>query len=88
MRRESLELQDEDWLSLQQLADQFGAKYRGKPSWRRLVKMIARGDVPLGGNPADLRSKSVKPFTEKRLIARNAPCPCGSGKKYKRCCAA
>jgi hypothetical protein len=20
-------------------------------------------------------------------IGRNAPCPCGSGKKYKRCCA-
>jgi hypothetical protein len=19
-------------------------------------------------------------------IGRNAPCPCGSGKKYKRCC--
>ena len=21
-------------------------------------------------------------------IGRNAPCPCGSGKKYKKCCAA
>lgn len=21
------------------------------------------------------------------VISRNAPCPCGSGKKYKRCCA-
>ena len=21
-------------------------------------------------------------------VGRNAPCPCGSGKKYKRCCAA
>ncbi|WP_217698235.1 SEC-C metal-binding domain-containing protein [Novosphingobium mathurense] len=21
-------------------------------------------------------------------IGRNDPCPCGSGKKYKRCCAA
>jgi len=20
-------------------------------------------------------------------VGRNAPCPCGSGKKYKRCCA-
>ncbi len=24
---------------------------------------------------------------EKEAPARNAPCPCGSGKKYKRCCA-
>jgi hypothetical protein len=22
------------------------------------------------------------------VIGRNAPCPCGSGKKYKKCCAA
>jgi hypothetical protein len=20
------------------------------------------------------------------IISRNAPCPCGSGKKYKKCC--
>lgn len=24
--------------------------------------------------------------TQPKLIPRNAPCPCGSGKKYKRCC--
>ena len=23
---------------------------------------------------------------KKRKIGRNEPCPCGSGKKYKRCC--
>ena len=28
------------------------------------------------------------PAPEFRTPARNAPCPCGSGKKYKRCCAA
>ncbi|MDP6668218.1 MAG: SEC-C metal-binding domain-containing protein [Dehalococcoidia bacterium] len=21
-----------------------------------------------------------------RKVGRNAPCPCGSGKKYKKCC--
>ena len=32
---------------------------------------------------------SVKPMTvvrEGAKIGRNAPCPCGSGKKYKKCC--
>jgi len=29
-------------------------------------------------------SKTVRRQTEK--IGRNAPCPCGSGKKYKKCC--
>lgn len=32
------------------------------------------------------------PFSEKRLsmhkVGRNDPCPCGSGKKYKKCCEA
>jgi len=26
--------------------------------------------------------------TSTRLAGRNDPCPCGSGKKYKQCCAA
>ena len=30
---------------------------------------------------------SVKPRTHKK-IGRNQPCPCGSGKKYKKCCGA
>jgi len=24
---------------------------------------------------------------DKKKIGRNEPCPCGSGKKYKKCCA-
>jgi SWIM/SEC-C metal-binding protein len=31
-------------------------------------------------NPEALQAKSTK-------ISRNLPCPCGSGKKYKKCCA-
>ena len=23
---------------------------------------------------------------EKKAVGRNEPCPCGSGKKYKKCC--
>jgi uncharacterized protein len=29
---------------------------------------------------------SRSPFTSAQKIGRNDPCPCGSGKKYKRCC--
>jgi len=32
----------------------------------------------------DLQSTSIT--KERKKIARNAPCPCGSGKKYKKCC--
>ena len=31
------------------------------------------------------RSKKATP-RDKEPPARNAPCPCGSGKKYKKCC--
>jgi preprotein translocase subunit SecA len=34
----------------------------------------------------DAAVKTVKRTTEK--VGRNAPCPCGSGKKYKKCCGA
>jgi uncharacterized protein YecA (UPF0149 family) len=27
-----------------------------------------------------------QPVIKKKKIGRNDPCPCGSGKKYKKCC--
>lgn len=36
---------------------------------------------------ANLGSDGEKPATvTKKKVGRNEPCPCGSGKKYKRCC--
>jgi len=29
----------------------------------------------------------VEPITAEEKPGRNDPCPCGSGKKYKKCCA-
>lgn len=35
----------------------------------------------------NLRPLPNQPFVAKKVkIGRNAPCPCGSGKKYKKCC--
>ena len=31
-------------------------------------------------------SKNEELLPPKKKIGRNAPCPCGSGKKFKRCC--
>ncbi len=33
-----------------------------------------------------LEPEEKKPFKAEKKIPRNAPCPCGSGKKYKNCC--
>ncbi len=30
--------------------------------------------------------KIEKPITSNKTVGRNDPCPCGSGKKYKKCC--
>ena len=29
-----------------------------------------------------------KPVTSEKTVGRNDPCPCGSGKKFKKCCGA
>jgi hypothetical protein len=31
-------------------------------------------------------SSSLRLIKPQQQVSRNAPCPCGSGKKYKRCC--
>jgi preprotein translocase subunit SecA len=31
-------------------------------------------------------SAALKPIVNKNEVGRNEPCPCGSGKKYKKCC--
>ena len=28
----------------------------------------------------------VEPIHTEKAVGRNDPCPCGSGKKYKKCC--
>ncbi|MGH8066561.1 MAG: preprotein translocase subunit SecA [Candidatus Entotheonellia bacterium] len=55
-----------------------------KADGRRPRYVEHRGGGPAGngdGKPAPVRR-------EGRKIGRNEPCPCGSGKKYKRCCGA
>ena len=32
--------------------------------------------------------KCVSPFVSQKQFGRNDPCPCGSNKKYKKCCGA
>ena len=42
---------------------------------------------PIKGNANDGKAKAkAEPKKNEKKIGRNAPCPCGSGKKYKNCC--
>jgi hypothetical protein len=56
------------------------------------LKEIAVANREKGGTDTDLGSicnlpiASAQNAAQKTQIARNAPCPCKSGEKYKRCC--
>ena len=55
------------------------------------VRDLPKEEIPLKAEPQAPRlapsSEAPRPFKrETRKIGRNEPCPCGSGKKYKKCC--
>jgi len=39
-----------------------------------------------GDKPDDQAAAKPAPIPQPRKVGRNEPCPCGSGKKYKKCC--
>ena len=51
------------------------------PERREVAKPIA---ATAGG--ASQGAVAKKPASAGQKVGRNAPCPCGSGKKYKECC--
>lgn len=57
-------------------------------SWHRIyAKDITSEELPVlieMGN--QLRASRIANAKAQRKVGRNEPCPCGSGKKYKRCC--
>lgn len=50
-------------------------------------KPVERKEVatPMNATHGD-SSETKKPVKAKNKVGRNDPCPCGSGKKYKKCC--
>ncbi|MFB4158971.1 SEC-C metal-binding domain-containing protein [Geomicrobium sp. JSM 1781026] len=52
------------------------------PSWE--LKGHRPNEVP--GESAGSPRNNVVPFKPGPKVGRNEPCPCGSGKKYKKCC--
>ncbi len=51
-----------------------------------LINAIEAGEVSLGVAPQQEKVITRRLAREERRIGRNAPCTCGSGKKYKKCC--
>jgi preprotein translocase subunit SecA len=51
---------------------------------REMERRQKKQDLVLSGG--DAAPEAPKPIIRGPKIGRNDPCPCGSGKKYKRCC--
>ncbi|MEC9490906.1 MAG: anaerobic sulfatase maturase [Halanaerobiales bacterium] len=52
-----------------------------EPFMRKLAQMVKQRKPPVL-----MRKEMQKLYREKWDVGRNDPCPCGSGKKYKKCC--
>ena len=65
----------------------FSVQLRDEAETRREEEAIQRLKKEMTSTMDDmsLNNGKVQQVTEKK-IARNSPCPCGSGKKYKQCC--
>lgn len=78
-----------------------GTEHPLLPKWRREVvaeaQRLAAREEELNRMARGIRSRSAdklsfgsglrgEPYVNTNKVGRNDPCPCGSGKKYKKCC--
>jgi len=73
-KKEAREIAEDTLKNSSQAVDLFKQRY---------VQMKQEGSAILAK-----AEKKQKPIQSKVLIGRNDPCPCGSEKKYKKCCGA
>ena len=60
--------------------DQFSKHYERKQAEKKRAEgLVSEDDPPLPTDP-------VEPAKAAQTVGRNDDCPCGSGKKYKKCC--
>ena len=57
-----------------------------KNGWEYRIEQIK--DKPEDISDLELLLNWPKPTTAEKKVGRNEPCPCGSRKKYKKCCGA
>jgi uncharacterized protein YecA (UPF0149 family) len=47
---------------------------------------LLSNEAPETSTPATVPPATIAPITREQRVGRNDPCPCGSGKKFKKCC--
>ena len=55
-----------------------------KNDWKYSIELET--DKPEDTNDLELLLNPPKTVIAEKKVGRNEPCPCGSGKKYKKCC--
>lgn len=55
-----------------------------KNNWKYTIELDR--DKPEDVNDLELLLNPPKTVIAEKKVGRNEPCPCGSGKKYKKCC--
>jgi preprotein translocase subunit SecA len=55
---------------------------------RSAANSAASGNINRQQNQNESQSSQTKVMVKSDKVGRNDPCPCGSGKKYKKCCGA
>ncbi|HHZ01476.1 MAG TPA: preprotein translocase subunit SecA [Tissierellia bacterium] len=59
---------------------------RVRPQEKLQRKEVAKITGTSGGNLDNVGGKPQTVVRKEKKVGRNDPCPCGSGKKYKKCC--
>ena len=56
--------------------------------WASIITVAPEADENIRDLEILLEKKEACAAVSQKQASRNDPCPCGSGKKYKKCCAA
>lgn len=70
-------------LSRLQKAKEFGRMMRKERIPKKRICTLLES---LSSDPQDEAPQRPEPVVTEKKVGRNEPCPCGSGKKYKKCC--
>ncbi len=65
--------------------DKIGDRFESRQARQQLEKRAERKTDDDEPAPPE---QPVEPAHTARVAGRNDPCPCGSGKKFKKCCGA
>ena len=69
--------------------DRMSERYEKKETEKKLEGLSQRGksvEEIEAEEEMIAKAEKVKPIKAAGAVGRNDPCPCGSGKKYKKCC--